>query len=154
MVVNNPSPTYRLEVSWNKFPIEACVSYLIFLKVKNRKAGKKIRRKNIINVWYKFFPEFTFVLSLNLRPCLTIILWKDLLTSLSIPIPPTCPRNSTAVTCTKYVYSPIQIGVHLSLCELSCEYKTLKFICNRINSRLKTDLETDKQLSRPFHKKI
>jgi hypothetical protein len=45
-----------------------------------------------------FLAPVTFVLSLNLRPCLVSILWKFLATSASMPTPPIEPRNSTAVT--------------------------------------------------------
>lgn len=40
----------------------------------------------------------TLVLSLNLRPCFCRIRWKFFEISMSMPIPPTWPKNSTAVT--------------------------------------------------------
>lgn len=40
----------------------------------------------------------TFVLSLNFKPCFCRMRWKFLDISISMPIPPTWPRNSTAVT--------------------------------------------------------
>lgn len=40
----------------------------------------------------------TLVPSLNLRPCFCRMRWKFLEISMSMPIPPTWPRNSTAVT--------------------------------------------------------
>lgn len=40
----------------------------------------------------------TLVFSLNLNPCFWRIRWKFLEISMSIPIPPTWPMNSTAVT--------------------------------------------------------
>lgn len=40
----------------------------------------------------------TLVLSLNLRPCFCRMRWKFLDISMSMPIPPTWPKNSTAVT--------------------------------------------------------
>lgn len=40
----------------------------------------------------------TLVFSLNLSPCFWRIRWKFLEISMSIPIPPTWPMNSTAVT--------------------------------------------------------
>ena len=45
----------------------------------------------------------TLVLSLNLIPCLVMILWNCLLISMSMPMPPTWPRNSTAVTWNKQI---------------------------------------------------
>ena len=42
--------------------------------------------------------DITLVSSLNSSPCFLRILWKFLDTSISIPIPPTWPRNSMHVT--------------------------------------------------------
>lgn len=41
----------------------------------------------------------TFVFSLNFRPCLARDLWRLVEISMSMPTPPTLPKNSTQVTC-------------------------------------------------------
>ena len=82
-------------------------------------------------------PQMTLVFSLMSMPCFFINLRTVLLTSMSIPIPPTWPRNSTAVT-----FDPSRLQTEPCINMHVCMYSVCMYVCTCMNAWTNTYVRT------------